>query len=86
MYDRVSKWSQQDGCHYDRVLRLSQQDGPILLNEHGDLQFLLHKNIVHIILLLIYFVKYRIQARIEYNKQFNKQSPSYIEHMVDLNK
>ena len=26
-------------------------DGPFLLNEHGDLYFLLHKNIVHIILL-----------------------------------
>ena len=25
--------------------------GPFLLNEHGDLYFLLHKNIVHIILL-----------------------------------
>ena len=26
-------------------------DGPLLLNEHGDLYFSLHKNIVHIILL-----------------------------------
>ena len=26
-------------------------DGPFPLNEHGDLHFLLHKNIIHIILL-----------------------------------
>ena len=30
---------------------LNRCDGPFLLNEHGDLYFLLHKNIVHIILL-----------------------------------
>ena len=30
---------------------LNKCDGPFLLNEHGDLYFLLHKNIVHIILL-----------------------------------
>ena len=32
---------------------LNRCDGPFLLNEHGDLYFLLHKNIVHIILLNI---------------------------------
>ena len=30
---------------------LNKCDGPFLLNEHGDLYLLLHKNIVHIILL-----------------------------------
>ena len=30
---------------------LNRCDGPFLLNEHGDLYFLLHKSIVHIILL-----------------------------------
>ena len=30
---------------------LNRCDGPFLLNEHGDLYFLLHENIVHIILL-----------------------------------
>ena len=30
---------------------LNRCDGPFLLNEHGDPYFLLHKNIVHIILL-----------------------------------
>ena len=30
---------------------LNRCDGVFLLNEHGDLYFLLHKNIVHIILL-----------------------------------
>ena len=30
---------------------LNRCDGLFLLNEHGDLYFLLHKNIVHIILL-----------------------------------
>ena len=30
---------------------LNRCDGPFLLNEHGDLYFLSHKNIVHIILL-----------------------------------
>jgi len=30
---------------------LNRCDGPFLLNEHGDLYFLLYKNIVHIILL-----------------------------------
>ena len=30
---------------------LNKCDGPFLLNEQGDLYFLLHKNIVHIILL-----------------------------------
>ena len=30
---------------------LNRCGGPFLLNEHGDLYFLLHKNIVHIILL-----------------------------------
>ena len=30
---------------------LNRCDGPFLLNEHGDLYFLLHKNIVHIIFL-----------------------------------
>ena len=30
---------------------LNRCDSPFLLNEHGDLHFLLHKNIVHIILL-----------------------------------
>ena len=30
---------------------LNMCDGPFLLNEHGDLYFLLHKNIVHNILL-----------------------------------
>ena len=32
-------------------VNLNRCDGPFLLNEHGDLYFLLHKNIVHIILL-----------------------------------
>ena len=31
--------------------KLNRCDGPFLLNEHGDLYFLSHKNIVHIILL-----------------------------------
>ena len=30
---------------------LNRCDAPFLLNEHGDLYFILHKNIVHIILL-----------------------------------
>ena len=30
---------------------LNRCDGPFLLNEHGDLYLLLHKNVVHIILL-----------------------------------
>ena len=30
---------------------LNRCDGPFLLNEHGDLYCLLHKNIVHVILL-----------------------------------
>jgi len=29
----------------------SEKNAPFLLNKHGDLYFLLHKNIVHIILL-----------------------------------
>ena len=33
------------------TFNLNRYDGPFLLNEHGDLYFLLHKNIVHIILL-----------------------------------
>ena len=32
---------------------LNRCDGPFLLNEHGDLYFLLNKNIVHIILLTL---------------------------------
>ena len=37
--------------HCQSRRNLNRCDGSFLLNEHGDLYFLLHKNIVHIILL-----------------------------------
>ena len=43
-FSNMAEYSQSRG-------HLNRCDGPFLLNEHGDLYFLLHKNIVHIILL-----------------------------------
>ena len=43
-FSNMAEYSQSRG-------NLNRCDGPLLLNEHGDLYFLLHKNIVHIILL-----------------------------------
>ena len=43
-FSNMAEYSQSRG-------NLNRCDGPFLLNEHGDLYFLLHKNIVHIILL-----------------------------------
>ena len=43
-FSNMGEYSQSRG-------NLNRCDGPFLLNEHGDLYFLLHKNIVHIILL-----------------------------------
>ena len=43
-FSNMAEYSQSRG-------NLNRCDGPFLLNEHGDLHFLLHKNIVHIILL-----------------------------------
>ena len=43
-FSNMAKYSQTRG-------NLNRCDGPFLLNEHGDLYFLLHKNIVNIILL-----------------------------------
>ena len=43
-FSNVAEYSQTRG-------NLKSCDGPFLLNEHRDLYFLLHKNIVHIILL-----------------------------------
>ena len=43
-FSNMAGYSQSKG-------NLDRCDGPFLLNEHGDLYFLLHKNIVHIILL-----------------------------------
>ena len=43
-FSNMAEYSQSRG-------NLNTCDGPFLLNEHGDLYFLLHKNIVHIILL-----------------------------------
>ena len=43
-FSNMTEYSQTKG-------NLNKCDGPFLLNEQGDLYFLLHKNIVHIILL-----------------------------------
>ena len=43
-FSNMAEYSQSRG-------NLNRCDGPFLLNEHGDLYFLLHKTIVHIILL-----------------------------------
>ena len=43
-FSNMAEYSQSRG-------NLNRCDGPFLLNEHGDLYFLLHKNIAHINLL-----------------------------------
>ena len=45
-FSNVAEYSQTRG-------NLNRCDSAFLLNEHGDLHFLLHKNLVHIILLTL---------------------------------
>ena len=49
-FSNITEYSQSRG-------NLKRCDGPFLLNEHVDLYFLLHKNIVHIILLNLVKIK-----------------------------
>ena len=55
-------------------------DGPFLLNEHGDLYFLLHKNIVHIILLNLKIKNKKIcrkEKNANYDHENNKSTKAF---------
>ena len=57
---------------------LNRCDGPFLLNEHGDLYFLLHKNIVYIILLNL---EKKIEKFLRRKKRYSRKEkigPSYL--------
>ena len=55
-FSNTAEYSQSRG-------NLNRCDSPFLLNEHGDLYFLLHKNIEHIILLNLKYCRKRAQIR-----------------------